>query len=153
MRIAIGADHRGFVLKGALCDLLRKARHVVEDVGTHSAESCDYPDYAAAVARRVSSGQAERGILVCGSALGMAIAANKIAGIRATPCHDEATTRLSRQHNDANVLCLSADGISPEEAGRLTKLWLETAFEGGRHARRVEKIRQLECLPNAPVSP
>ncbi|MBI1903164.1 MAG: ribose 5-phosphate isomerase B [Planctomycetia bacterium] len=147
MRIAIGADHRGFALKAALCDLLRKTRHEVEDVGTHSTESCDYPDYAAAVARRVSSGQAERGILVCGSALGMAIAANKIAGIRAAPCHDETTTRLSRQHNDANVLCLSADSTFPDEAARLALLWLETAFDGGRHARRVEKIRQLECSP------
>lgn len=144
MRIAIGGDHRGFEIKQTLAAALRQQGHQVDDVGTHSAESCDYPDFAAAVGRRVSAGQAERGVLICGSAIGMSIAANKFRGVRAAPCNDERSCVMSRKHNDLNVLCLSADVLDAPQIIALTQTWLATEFEGGRHQRRVEKIRQLE---------
>ncbi len=144
MRVAIGSDHRGFSLKGRLSDLLQQFGHEVQDVGAYSAESCDYPDFAAVVARKVSLGEADRGILVCGTGIGMAIAANKTPGVRAAPCNDELTAEISRRHNDLNVLCLSADMLGEKRIDHLVKLWLETEFEGGRHERRVEKITALE---------
>jgi len=145
MRIAIGADHRGFQAKGQLVEHLRRSGHEVDDVGTHSPESCDYPDFAAAVGQRVGHGQAERGILVCGSGVGVCIAANKVAGVRAGVCHDTRSAEMSRRHNDLNVLCLSADMIDRVPLDELLRVWFETPFEGGRHARRLEKIRQMEC--------
>jgi ribose 5-phosphate isomerase B len=144
MRIAIGADHRGFTIRTKVADLLRHLGHDVDDVGTFSPEAVDYPDIAAEVAGRVSHGEAERGILVCGTGLGMCIAANKFPGVRATPCHDDLTAELSRRHNDSNILCLSADLLGERLIDRMIELWLNTPFEGGRHARRVEKIVNLE---------
>jgi ribose 5-phosphate isomerase B len=144
MRIAIGADHRGFSIRTKVADLLRQLGHEVDDVGTFSPEAVDYPDIAAEVASRVSHGQADRGILVCGTGLGMCIAANKFPGVRATPCHDDLTAELSRRHNDSNILCLSADLLGERLIDRMIELWLTTPFEGGRHARRVEKIVNLE---------
>ena len=105
----------------------------------------DYPDIAAAVARRVSAGEVDRGILICGTGLGMCIAANKFPGVRAAPCHDDLTAEMSRRHNDLNVLCLSGDILGERLVDRLVAIWLSTEFEGGRHARRVQKISELEC--------
>jgi ribose 5-phosphate isomerase B len=144
MRIAIGADHRGFYIRTKVVDLLKQLGHEVDDVGTFSAEAVDYPDIAAEVANRVSHGRADRGILVCGTGLGMCIAANKFHGVRAAPCHDDLTAELSRRHNDSNILCLSADLLGERLIDRMIELWLNTPFEGGRHARRVDKIVDLE---------
>jgi ribose 5-phosphate isomerase B len=144
MRIAIGSDHRGFEVKTKVVELLRRLGHEVDDRGTHSAEAVDYPDVAALVAHEVAEHRAERGILICGSGIGMAIAANKVPGVRAAPCHDDLTAEMSRRHNDLNVLCLSADMLGERLIDRMVEIWLSTEFEGGRHARRVEKISQLE---------
>ena len=144
MRIAVGADHRGFAVRSKVVELLRGLGHEVIDVGTFSPEAVDYPDIAADVAQRVSRGEVERGILVCGTGLGMCIAANKVLGIRAAPCHDDITAEMSRRHNDSNVLCLSADLLGERLIDRMIEIWLNTPFEGGRHARRVDKITELE---------
>jgi ribose 5-phosphate isomerase B len=118
--------------------------HEAVDVGAFSADSVDYPDIAADVGRRVSRSEVDRGILICGTGLGMCIAANKVDGVRAAPCHDDITAELSRRHNDSNVLCLSADLLGERLIDRMIEIWLTTPFEGGRHARRVEKITALE---------
>jgi len=144
MRIAIGADHAGFELKNQLGDALRQTGHDVCDFGTNSAESADYPDYAARVAKAVSSGTAERGVLVCGTGVGMSIAANKVSGVRAALGVTPEEVRLTRAHNDANVLTLGARFTELPLAQQLLQTFLETPFEGGRHARRVAKIAQLE---------
>jgi ribose 5-phosphate isomerase B len=144
MKIAIGSDHRGYDAKRRVVLSLQNMGHEVLDKGTDSSASVDYPDYAFLVAQAVSGQQADRGILICGTGIGMCIAANKVAGVRAAPCHDTITAEMSRRHNDANVLCLSADLLSEELIDRMVKIWLETEFEGGRHARRVEKIRGIE---------
>ena len=144
MRIAIGADHAGVVLKDQLKQWLIERGETVDDVGTHSTESVDYPDYATTVARAVASGAADRGVLVCGTGLGMAMAANKVAGIRAAPIVDEASARLSREHNDANVIALGARLTAFEECRDLLRIFLDTTFEGGRHQRRVDKINALD---------
>jgi ribose 5-phosphate isomerase B len=144
MKIAIGSDHRGFDAKRHLVSLLQQLGHDVTDVGPQTRDSVDYPDYAFQVARAVSDGQVERGILICGTGIGMCIAANKVHGVRAAPCHDSITAEMSRRHNDANVLCLSADLLSEELMERMVRIWLDTAFEGGRHARRVDKIARFE---------
>jgi ribose 5-phosphate isomerase B len=144
MRIAIGSDHRGFDAKRRLVPMLRQLGHEVVDVGPEGHDSVDYPDYAFNVAKAVSDGRVERGILICGTGIGMCIAANKVKGVRAAPCHDSITVEMSRRHNDANVLCLSADLLGDELIGRIVRLWLETEFEGGRHARRVDKIKKIE---------
>ncbi len=144
MRIAIGSDHRGFALKEHVAALLAEAGHDVLDVGACSAESVDYPDFAADVGCKVSSQEVERGILICGTGIGMAIAANKISGVRAAPCCDELTAEMSRRHNDLNVLCLSADMLGQNLVGRMVEVWLNTEFDGGRHARRVDKISELD---------
>lgn len=144
MRIALGADHRGFLLREKVLELLRQWGHEVLDVGTFSPETTDYPDVAAAVCEKIVHGEAERGILVCGTGLGMCIAANKFRGVRAAPCHDDLTAEMSRRHNDANVLCLSADLLGEKLVQRMVGLWLSTPFEGGRHARRVAKIAEIE---------
>ena len=145
MKIAIGSDHRGFEVKRRVVAALAKLGHEVHDVGTHGRESVDYPDFAFQVATAVSSGQADRGILICGTGIGMCIAANKVAGVRAAPCHDSITAEMSRRHNNANVLCLSADLLGDELIDRTVRIWLETEFEGGRHARRVDKIARFEA--------
>src|SRR5207302_1637820 len=117
----------------------------VLDVRPQSADSVDYPDFAFQVAQAVREGRVDRGILICGTGIGMCIAANKVPGVRAAPCHDSITAEMSRRHNDANVLCLSADLLGEELIERMVRLWLETEFEGGRHARRVEKIARFEA--------
>ena len=144
MRIALGADHAGFDLKEALKGWLLEHGHEVQDAGTHSTESVDYPDYAVQVAEAVASGKAERGLLVCGTGVGMAIAANKVPGIRAAFCSDLFTTRMSREHNDANILTLGARITGRELAREILALWLATGFAGGRHTPRLEKIRAIE---------
>jgi ribose 5-phosphate isomerase B len=144
MRIAIGADHAGFELKNQLGEALRQGGHEVSDFGTNSGESTDYPDYAGKVARAVASGAAERGLLVCGSGVGMSIAANKVRGIRAALGVNLEEVRLTRAHNDANVLTLGARFVEPAAAGELVRAFLETPFEGGRHQRRVAKLSQME---------
>jgi ribose 5-phosphate isomerase B len=144
MRIAIGTDHRGFSLRTKLVELLQQLGHEVVDIGTYSPDAIDYPDIAAQVADKVSRGEVERGILVCGTGLGMCIAANKFPGVRATPCHDDITAELSRRHNDSNVLCLSADLLGERLIDRMIEIWLAAPFEGGRHQRRIQKITDLE---------
>jgi ribose 5-phosphate isomerase B len=144
MKIAIGSDHRGYDIKTRLITRLQRLGHEVQDMGTSSRESADYPDFAFAVALAVSEKRVDRGILVDGTSIGMCIAANKVHGVRAAPCHDSVTCEMSRRHNDANVLCLSADLLGEELIYRIVPIWLETEFEGGRHARRVEKIVRFE---------
>jgi ribose 5-phosphate isomerase B len=144
MRIAIGSDHRGYLVKEKLIRVLEQLGHDVEDNGTHDSRSVDYPDIASAVSRKVAGGIADRGILICGTGIGMCIAANKIAGVRAAPCHDELTAEIIRRHNDANVLCLSADMLGGREFDRMVEVWLDTPFDGGRHLRRLKKIAELE---------
>jgi len=144
MKIAIGADHAGFELKNTLRDGLRAAGHEVEDLGTNSKESIDYPDYARAVAVKVSAGEAERGILVCSSGVGMSMAANKVRGVRAALGVHEEEVRLTRQHNDANILTLGQRFTAPQHAMDLVKVFLETSFEGGRHERRVAKMAAMD---------
>jgi ribose 5-phosphate isomerase B len=144
MRIAVGSDHRGFAIKSKVVDLLKRLNQEVIDVGPHSSESVDYPDIASVVAKQVSDHSVDRGILICGTGIGMCIAANKFPGVRAAPCHDDLTAEMSRRHNDLNVLCLSADMLGEKLIDRMIDIWLKTEFEGGRHARRVEKIAGLE---------
>lgn len=144
MKIAIGADHAGFLLKEKLRDYLQAEGHDVNDLGTTSTESTDYPDFAAAVARKVATGEAERGVLVCSSGVGMSIAANKVHGVRAALGTHAGEVALVRGHNDANVLTLGAKFIEEPEAKQLLDVFLSTPFEGGRHARRVGKITTLE---------
>lgn len=144
MRVIIGADHAGYRAKEALKAELKNLGVDYEDVGADSEESSDYPDFAKRVADAVSGGQYERGLLVCGTGIGMAMAANKVRGIRAAVCHDVETARLSREHNDANVLTLGARVLSVEEMKEIVRTFLQTDFIGGRHERRVNKIRQIE---------
>jgi ribose 5-phosphate isomerase B len=144
MRIAVGSDHRGVSLRANLVQLLNNLGQEVVDVGTHEREEIDYPDIAALVARKVGSREVDRGILICGTGVGMCIVANKVPGVRAAPCHDDVTAELSRRHNDLNVLCLSGDLLGEKLADRLVEIWLRTPFEGGRHARRNQKIVALE---------
>jgi RpiB/LacA/LacB family sugar-phosphate isomerase len=144
MKIAIGADHAGFALKDQVRDALREAGHEVVDVGTNSAESTDYPDYAGAVARDVVSGAADRGILVCSTGVGMSIAANKVDGIRAAIAFNPDEVRLTRAHNDANIITIGARYTNSQVANEMVRVFLETPFDGGRHARRIGKIAELE---------
>ena len=144
MRISIGSDHRGVDVKRQIIDLLRQLGHEAMDVGTQSEESVDYPDIAAEVGRRVSQSESDRGILICGTGIGMAIAANKFPGVRAAPCHDDLTAEMSRRHNDLNILCLSADLLGIKLIDHMVEIWLSTEFDGGRHTRRVNKISELD---------
>ena len=144
MKIAIGSDHRGYEVKRRIVSVLQRMGHEIVDFGPQSNESVDYPDYAIPLAAAVAERQVDRGILVCGTGIGMCIAANKVHGVRAAPCHDSITAEMSRRHNDANILCVSADLLGDELIDRMVKIWLETEFEGGRHARRVEKIAKIE---------
>jgi ribose 5-phosphate isomerase B len=144
MRIALGSDHRGANVKSRLAPMLEQWGHEVSDVGSFDDQSVDYPDYALLVANEVAEGKSERGILVCGTGIGMAITANKVPGVRATTCNDEVTAEMCRRHNDVNVLCLSGDLLGERSLDNMIRTWLETDFEGGRHARRVDKIRQIE---------
>jgi ribose 5-phosphate isomerase B len=140
MRIAIGADHAGFLLKDHLRTRLTAAGHELVDFGTHAADSVDYPDFAALVASAVAAGEVQRGILVCGSGIGMAIAANRVRGVRAAACIDLYSAELCRQHNDANVLTLGSRILAPPLAEAIADRFLATPFEGGRHSRRVAKL-------------
>ncbi len=144
MKIAIGADHAGFALKEKLRLRLAEEGHEVVDFGTNSAESCDYPDFAQPVAREVAQGRCDRGLLVCSTGIGMAIAANKVEGVRAAPAESEDEVRLTRSHNDANVLTFGARYVDESRAATLVDVFLETEFTGGRHARRVAKIARME---------
>ncbi len=144
MKIAVGADHAGFSMKEELKSFLESEGHELIDVGTFSEESVDYPDMARQVAELVKDGKVERGILICGTGIGMAMAANKVAGVRAASCTDLLSARLSRAHNDANILTLAARVIAPYHAREILKVWLTTPFDGGRHERRVDKIRKME---------
>jgi len=150
MKIAIAADHAGFQLKEELRDELAAAGHQVQDLGTHSTESTDYPDYAALVAHQVADGAADRGILVCASGVGMSIAANKVRGVRAALGTTEDEVRLVRSHNDANVLTLGSRFTPAPDAKRLVSAFLDTSFDGGRHARRIAKISRLEEQEGTP---
>ena len=144
MKIAIASDHRGYEVKGKILFLLEELGHETTDYGPDNAESVDYPDFAAKVAHAVSAGDIERGILICGTGIGMCITANKFAGVRAAACHDDLTARMSRLHNDANVLCLSGDLLGDRLVNRMVEIWLTTEFEGGRHTRRIDKITGFE---------
>ncbi len=145
MRVAIGSDHAGFHLKNYLRDLLSREGHEVLDAGANTPESSDYPDYAARVGRLVVSGEAERGILVCGTGAGICIAANKIPGVRAAAVSEPVTARLARLHNDANIICFGERIVGPELAADIVRVFLETPFsEGERHIRRIRKVADLE---------
>jgi ribose 5-phosphate isomerase B len=152
MRIAIGADHAGFALKQHLVRVLQARGHEVDDRGTHSEASVDYPEVCAVVGREVVSGRADRGIVLGGSGQGEQIAANKVRGVRAALCNDLYTARLSREHNDANVLSMGGRIVAPGLADEIVELWLNTAFEGGRHQRRVDQIAALEADSSMNVS-
>ena len=146
-RVAIGADHGGFALKRALIPLLQTRGFEVADLGTHSAEPCDYPDIAFKVASAVAAGSFDRGVLVCKSGIGIAIVANKVPGIRAGVCHDVFDAERSRAHNDANVLVLGAEKLATAAAKRIVRTWFDTPFElGGRHERRVRQIAEIEAM-------
>ena len=142
--VALGADHAGFELKEALKAFLIDQGYQVLDYGTHSPEPVDYPDYAEQVAEAVATQKVERGVLICGTGIGMAMAANKVSGVRAALCSDLYTARMSREHNDANVLTLGGRLMGPDMALDILRMWLESEFTGGRHERRVDKIAQLE---------
>ena len=144
MRIAIGADHAGYALKEELKGFLKELGHEVEDLGAHSEEPTDYPPICAAVGRAVRDGKAERGIVLGGSGQGEQISANKIRGVRAALCNDLYTARMSRQHNDSNVLAMGGRIVGGGLAREIAELWLTTAFEGGRHERRVGQIEEIE---------
>ncbi|MBL7930024.1 MAG: ribose 5-phosphate isomerase B [Bacteroidia bacterium] len=140
MNIIIGCDHAGFELKERIKQKMSSEGFIVKDAGTYSADPVDYPDFAHAVAEIVSSGEAEKGILICGSANGVAMAANKHKDIRAAICWNDEIARLARQHNNANIICIPARFVSSETAERMTDIFFSTAFEGGRHQKRVQKI-------------
>lgn len=144
MRVSIGCDHRGVRIKAKLLTGLAAAGHEVIDNGTDDEKSVDYPDFAASVCRQVASGESERGILICGTGIGMAIAANKFKGVRAANCYDEVMAEMCRRHNNVNVLCLPGDLIGDRPIDDLVKIWLSTDFEAGRHERRLEKISAIE---------
>ena len=144
MKIVIGSDHRGFHAKESIKRVLTQMGHDVTDYGTHSDRSADYPDFGVPACRAVAQGKADRGVLMCGSGIGMCMTANKVAGIRAALCHDELTAEMSRRHNDANVLCMGGDLLGDELMRRMVEIWMGTEFEGGRHERRVRKVMKIE---------
>jgi ribose 5-phosphate isomerase B len=147
MRIAVGSDHAGFHLKERLAAHLRDRGHDVVDCGTHSDDRVDYPDFGAAVGRAVRDGEADGGLCVCGSGIGIAMAANKIDGVRAATVHDATSARLTKQHNDANVICIGERLTGPEVATDCVDAWLDATFEGGRHSGRVAKLDSLGGEP------
>jgi len=153
MRIALASDHAGFALKDHLATALAAAGHDVVDLGTDGAESVDYPRYAAPAARLVADGAVDRGVLVCGSGNGVAIVANKVAGVRAVNAHDPDEAEMARRHNDANVVTLSGARIGPDAADAIVATFLATDFDGGRHARRVDQITALETTATATETP
>lgn len=144
MKVAIGCDHGGLDLKEAVISVLKDLNLEFEDMGTHDRSSCDYPDFAEKVAAAVVSGTCQQGILICGTGIGMSMAANKVAGIRAALCNEIFSARMARNHNDANILCIGARVVGPGVAQEIVKAYFSNEFEGGRHARRVEKINLLD---------
>ena len=142
--IAVGSDHAGYSLKQRLAAELRSIGHEVLDLGAHDAGRVDYPDFGAAVGRAVAGAEADLGVCVCGSGIGIAMAANKVPGVRAAPVHDATSARLARQHNDANVLCLGERLLDPDVASEAVRAWLDAEFEGGRHVGRVAKLAELD---------
>ena len=143
LRVAMGADHGGYLMKDDLAEHLRSRGAEVQDLGTNSGDRVDYPEFGAAVGRAVAAGEADLGVCICGSGIGISIAANKVAGIRAAVVHDETSARLSRQHNDANVLCLGERLLGPAVAVAALDAWLDAEFEGGRHEARVAQLDAL----------
>ncbi len=144
MKIAIACDHRGYTVKQKIIAQISDRGHEYIDFGTDAAKPCDYPDFGIPAAKAVALKQVDRGILIDGSGIGMSIIANKLPGVRAAICHDELTAEISRRHNNANILCFAADLLGDELIRRIIDAWLLTPFEEGRHARRVEKLLQLE---------
>ncbi len=144
MKVVVGSDHRGLEIKQIVRDIIKQSGHECIDVGTNDNNPVDYPDIAYEAATAVSQKKADRAILVCATGLGMSIAANKVKGIRAALCHDELCARISRDHNDANVLCIAGDQIGEVMIRKMVETWLETEFSGGRHKRRVRKITAIE---------
>ena len=144
MKVALSSDHRGFRAKELIKSFLTAGGHTIQDFGCNSSSSCDYPDHAFQGATAVASGQCDRGILFCGTGIGMSVSANKVAGIRAALCHDELTAEMSRRHNNANVLCIPADLLGDELLRRVVDIWIRTDYEGGRHDRRLQKIAEYE---------
>jgi ribose 5-phosphate isomerase B len=144
MKVAVGSDHRGFTMKEKVKAVISELGHECIDFGPKDSNPIDYPDTAYLAASAVSKGQADRAILICATGIGMSMAANKICGIRAALCHDELTAQVSRDHNDSNVLCLSADQIGDILLRKMVEVWLKTTFGGGRHLRRVQKIQAIE---------
>ena len=144
MKIIIGSDHGGYDLKKGLINFLRDEKYAVEDMGTHSKESCDYPMIGFEVAKVISDGKADRGILICKTGVGMAIIANKRHGIRAAACYDKEMAKSSREHNDCNIIVLAANYTKLDEAKEILKIWLNTENAGDRHARRVKQIKDIE---------
>ena len=144
MRVAIGNDHSAVELKEIIADYVRELGHEAINLGTDTTQSCDYPLYGEKVGRAVVSGEADLGIAICGTGLGISLAANKVKGVRACVCSEPYTARMSRLHNNANVLCFGARVVGSELAKMITQVWLETDFEGGRHQRRVDQIMEIE---------
>jgi ribose 5-phosphate isomerase B len=152
MKIVVGNDHRGVAVKQRILGLLGELGHEVIDYGATAPTSTDYPDSAILVAEAVGTGKADRGVLICATGHGMCIAANKVVGARAANCRDIIDAEFSRRHNDANILCLSADLVGEELIDRIIRVWLTTDFEGGRHARRVDKITAYETEHSKPAA-
>jgi len=148
MKIAIGSDHAGFGLKEEVLALLKGSRHEVIDCGTNTTASVDYPDFGEKVSRMISAGEADRGILICGTGIGMSMVANKFPNVRAALCNDLFSAKMSRLHNDANVLVLGGRIIGKDLAAEIVRTWLDTAFEGERHMRRLQKIKKIEDTVN-----
>ena len=144
MKIALGCDHGGYALKCDIIKLLEKLGHEVVDFGCHSTDSCDYPDFGEAAARAVASGQCDRGIVICTTGIGISIAANKVKGIRCAHCADSLEAEMTRRHNDANMMAIGAGFTGKNLAERMVEVFLSTEFEGGRHARRVDKLNAIQ---------
>ena len=152
-KIAIGSDHRGNSAANQILETIKNLGHDAWIVGDCDEQPCDYPEKAWQVGQEVTSGKADRGVLICGTGIGMSIAANKIDGLRAALCHDELTAQLSRSHNDANILCLSADLLGARLMDKIIEVWIKTPFDGGRHERRVNKIGMIEQGANPSEAP
>ncbi|MFC4736505.1 ribose 5-phosphate isomerase B [Bacillus daqingensis] len=144
MKIVVGSDHAGYALKEQLVPVIEELGHEVKDVGNHSADSVDYADYGIPAAEMVASGEADRGIIICGTGIGMSISANKVKGIRCALVHDLFSAKATREHNDTNVLAMGERVVGPGIAQEIVKVWLSTEFEGGRHERRVDKMMKYE---------
>ena len=144
MRIAIGSDHRGRAVRPQVVEFVQSLGHEAIEISADDEGPSDYPDIAMIVARMVGSGEVDRGILICGTGIGMSVAANKVLGVRAAPCHDDLTAEMSRRHNDLNLLCFSADLLGRRMIERIVSIWINSPFEGGKHQRRIDQISQIE---------